>query len=127
MALSFDRLGRTFIELWNKVPVDQASVDRLGDAMYDGMMAIVIDQTSNPNGDLGRLRARETARAILEEMMNVTGECASKRAQLMAMAIVHEIKLYAEIQPLTVSNTPADGAAHTHAPALTVQAAGKIR
>lgn len=41
--------------------------------------------------------------------------------------IVDYLKANATIEALTVTNTPADGANHTHAPAATVEATGKIK
>ena len=43
-----------------------------------------------------------------------------------AQAIIDHIHTYAEVASLTVSNTPMDGAAHTHSPASTSAATGKI-
>lgn len=48
------------------------------------------------------------------------------RYRAMAQAIINHINSYAEIASLTVNNTPADGANHTHAPASTSTATGKI-
>jgi len=128
MTLDIQRMGDRMLVYWNKAGiVDEVSVNRLGDAIYDGMMSIVMDQQSDPDGSLGRQRARETARAILEELMNTAGDCAERRFRLLARAIIDEIWQYAEILPLTVTNTPADGPGHTHAPAVTVQVTGKIK
>ncbi|MCK9568831.1 hypothetical protein M0R72_07820 [Candidatus Pacearchaeota archaeon] len=43
-----------------------------------------------------------------------------------AQAIIDHIHTYGEVASLTVSNTPMDGAAHTHSPASTTAATGKI-
>jgi len=47
-------------------------------------------------------------------------------AKAEAQAIIDHIQTYAEVGSLTVSNTPMDGAAHTHSPASTSAATGKI-
>jgi hypothetical protein len=48
------------------------------------------------------------------------------RYRALAQTIISHINTYAEVASLTVNNTPMDGAAHTHSPALTSAATGKI-
>lgn len=127
MAMNADNLGRRMAIYWSRIPPDEDTVNRLGDVMYDGIMKVMVDQHSNPDGTLGRQRARETARAMLTEFFNRSGETTLKRFTALAAAIILEIQAFADVLPLTVANTPADGPAHTHAPAITYSEQGRIR
>ncbi len=62
------------------------------------------------------------------ENSNPANHAAYRQARYRAMAavIIAHINQYAEISSLTVNNTAMDGAAHTHAPASTSAATGKI-
>lgn len=64
----------------------------------------------------------------INENSNPANHAAYRQARYRAMAavIIAHINQYAEIASLTVNNTPMDGAAHTHAPASTSSATGKI-
>ena len=75
--------------------------NRLGDAIYDAMMAVVISQQASESEDLGRARMRA-----------------------MAGAIIDEIKL-ADIASLSTTSIPAGTTPHIHSPA-TIVATGKI-
>lgn len=66
--------------------------------------------------------------AYINENTNPANHAAYRQARYRALAaaIIDHIKTYGEIAALTVNNTPMDGANHTHAPANTSAATGKI-
>lgn len=76
--------------------------NRLGDAMYNAMMAIGMEQGSGESDDLGR-----------------------KRMKAIAAEIIREINGYATIAPLSTTSTIAGDPPHIHNP-ITVESTGKI-
>lgn len=75
----------------------------MGDAVYDAMMSIAMNQNSTESDDIGRARMRAGCTAL-----------------------VNYIKANADILPLTVTETPNGTGPHVHDPISTIQATGKI-
>jgi hypothetical protein len=73
-------------------------------------------------------RVTDNAWAAMRAVDNAATEGAAKaRIRALINAIITEIKDNATIESLTVTNTPADGPGHNHAPAQTNEATGKIK
>ncbi len=83
---------------------------------------------SNILGDAIMAAEDAVYNAYINENTNPANHAAYRQARYRAMAaaIIAHINQYAEIASLTVNNTPMDGANHTHAPASTSAATGKI-
>lgn len=126
MALDSRRLGDAMLDVWNMFPADKKTVNKLGDRIYDLVQTIKMTQESDPNGDLGRERARQTAKAILDEIFNTAGNTTRYRFRNLAQAIINEFRLEAEIKPLDVTVPVGGSPPHTHTPTQTVKGKAKI-
>ena len=83
---------------------------------------------ANTLGDALKVAVDAVVDQYISDTANPANAAAYRTAHWRAIAqtIIDHIHTYAEVASLTVSNTPADGAAHTHAPASTSAATGKI-
>ena len=125
MSMSASTLGAAMHAAWNSVQPDTATINMLGDTMYDYVMAVYMGQDSVANGTIGRQRFREMAKAILQKFYNTSGATSAARWQAVANAIISHISSNATIAPLSTSESPNDGPAHIHS-TKTVSSTGKI-
>lgn len=126
MSLDYTRLGDSLHTRINQYTPDEATINRLGDAMYNKMLEVEMNQDSIADGSLGRLRMRKVAEAMLDEFFNPAGRFWQLVFRNVAAGILKEIADNAEIFPLATTSTPNDGVGHIHNP-ITVKSKGKIR
>ena len=130
MTFSPLRMASRMMDAWNSVPADQETINKLGDAMFEAILSIIMDQQSDPDGSLGRARFRKLAEAILNGYTNDGGEPGHAggatifRFKALANAIQEEIHFHAEIDPLEITVQPGGSPPHTHVATTVV---GKIK